>query len=89
MVKIKFLGKFRDVTGDNEIEINHNSTLDELLIVLKGKYGSDFEEALFNEEGEIKDYMKLLVNGEDSQNLGDYLFQDNDELIIFQTIAGG
>ncbi|MCK9150679.1 MoaD/ThiS family protein [Methanobacterium alcaliphilum] len=89
MVKIKFLGKFREITGEKEIEINHEGTLDELLVILTERYSSEFAESLFNEDGEIKDYMKLLINGEDPNSLGEYLMHEKDELVIFQTIAGG
>ena len=91
MVEIKFLARFRDITGVRSININHNGTVAELINILIDMYGDEFKDALLDKEGELRDYMKLLINGEDFQATGgfDAEVKDNDEIVIFQTIAGG
>lgn len=89
MVKIKFLGRFREITKEKEINMDYKGTIDELLIVLTRKYDSEFKSALLTENDELKDYMKILINGEDPQKLENQEISGDDEIVIFQTIAGG
>ncbi len=91
MVEVKFLSRFRDITGERSINIENNGKLRDLIEILINKYGNAFKDALFDKDGELRDYMKILINGEDLQAIGglDAKVKDNDEIIIFQTIAGG
>lgn len=89
MVKIKFLGRFREITKEKEINIEYTGTIDKLLVFLSQKYDSEFKSALFTENGELKDYLKILINGEDPKKLENQKISDDDEVILLQTIAGG
>ncbi len=91
MVEIKFLARFRDITGERSVKIEYNGNFSDLLNILTQKYGNEFKDALLNKDGELRDYMKILVNGEDFQTFGglDTQVEDEDEIVIFQTIAGG
>ena len=91
MVEIKFLARFRDITGERSINIEHNGNIADLIDILTEKYGNEFKDALFDKKGELRDYMKILVNGEDAQSGGGLKSEvkDDDEVVIFQTIAGG
>lgn len=91
MIKIKFLGNFREITGEKEKEFEYSGNLAEFLEILTINYDPKFKETLFDKEGNIKDYMKILVNREDlkSENFESYSLKSNDEIVIFQTIAGG
>ena len=91
MVEVKFLSRFRDITGERSITIENNGEIKDLIEILVNKYGNTFKEALFDKNGELRDYMKILINGEDLQASGglDAEVKDDDEIIIFQTIAGG
>jgi molybdopterin synthase sulfur carrier subunit len=89
MVKIKFLGRFREISQAKEINIKYSGTIEELLVFLTEKYGSEFKSALFSDDGELKDYMKILINGEDPSSLKSQELSDDDEVVLFQTIAGG
>jgi len=91
MVNVKFLSRFRDITGERSINIENNGKVSELIEILINKYGNAFKDALFDKNGELRDYMKILINGEDLQAIGglDAEVKDDDEIIIFQTIAGG
>ncbi|MGZ7119023.1 MAG: MoaD/ThiS family protein [Methanobacterium sp.] len=91
MVELKFLSRFRDITGEKSLNIDYSGNLGILIDILTEKYGNEFKDALFDNNGDLRDYMKVLVNGEDLQAIGglDGEVKDNDEIVIFQTIAGG
>lgn len=90
MVNIKFLARFKDITGEKELEIDYDGEMSTLIDLLVEKYGEEFKEALLNKEGEFKDYIKILINGEDIRTInGSETIGKEDEIVIFQTIAGG
>ena len=91
MVKIKFLARFKDITGEKEVIIDYNGEIANLIEILTEKYDKGFKDSLFNENGELREYMKILINGEDVRNIDGLktIVTENDEIVIFQTIAGG
>ena len=91
MVEVKFLARFRDITGERSVNIEYNGNILDLMDILTEKYGNEFKDALFDKEGNIRDYMKILVNGDDVGASGGLKAEvgDGDEVVIFQTIAGG
>lgn len=89
MVEVKFLARFRDITGERSVIIEHNGKIADLIDILTEKYGNEFKDALFDKEGQLRDYMKILVNGEDAGEGLEAQVKDDDEIVIFQTIAGG
>ncbi len=90
MVNIKFLARFKEIAGEKALKIDYVGDLSGLIDLLVKKYGNTFKEALLDKNGEFRDYIKILINGEDvnTLNLGDAIGED-DEVVIFQTIAGG
>lgn len=91
MVEIKFLARFRDITKEKSVNIEYTGNMDNLIDILTQKYGNEFKEALFDKEGNLRDYMKILVNGEDIGAIGglEGEVDNGDEVVFFQTIAGG
>lgn len=91
MVEVKFLARFRDITGERSVNIEYGGKISDLMNILIEKYGNEFKDALFDKEGNIRDYMKILVNGEDVGASGGLKAEIDgaDEVVIFQTIAGG
>lgn len=91
MVKIKFIAHIKDITDEKEIKIDYNGEINGLIKILTDKYGKELENILFNENGELREYIKLLVNGEDIRNINGLKtsINEDDEIVIFQTIAGG
>lgn len=90
MVNIKFLARFKEITGEKALKMDYAGDLTGLIDLLVKKYGSTFKDALLTKNGEFKDYVKILINGEDVNTLQeeDSIGKD-DEIVIFQTIAGG
>jgi molybdopterin synthase sulfur carrier subunit len=90
MVNIKFLARFKEIAGEKILELDYTGDLSGLIDLLVNKYGNAFKEALLNKDGEFKDYVKILINGEDVYSLkSEDTIQQDDEIVIFQTIAGG
>lgn len=91
MVEVKFLARFRDITGERSLNIEHNGKIADLIDILTEKYGNEFKDALFDKEDHLRDYMKILLNGEDVGANGGLEAEvgGDDEVVIFQTIAGG
>jgi len=91
MVKIKFLARIKDITGDKYLDIDYNGELTGLINLLVNKYGDTFKESLLNQDGQFRDYIKILINGEDVHQMDGLKspIKEDDEIVIFQTIAGG
>lgn len=91
MVNIKFLARFRDITGERSVNIEYKGSIAGLMNTLTEKYGNEFKDALFDREGKLRDYMKIIVNGEDAESNGglNSNIGGTDKVVIFQTIAGG
>jgi len=89
MVEIKFLARFRDIAGKKSVNIEHNGNIGELIDILTEKYGNEFKDALFDKNRELRDYIKILINGKDAGSGLESEVKDGDEIVIFQTIAGG
>lgn len=91
MVKIKFLALFKDITGDRELKIDYDGQISGLIDSLALKYDNGFKDTLLTENGELREYMKILINGEDVRTWNglETTVREDDEIVIFQTIAGG
>ena len=90
-VKVKFLTRFIDITGEKTTQIEGSENISQLINALCEKYDNTFRDVLLDEDGNIRDYLKVMVNGEDIRDLDgtETPLQDGDEIVMFQTIAGG
>lgn len=91
LIEVKFLTRFLDITGEKVIKIEKVKDMATLINLLCQKYPKGFKETLFDDNGEIRDYLKVVVNGEDVRSLQglETPLNDNDQIVMFQTIAGG
>jgi molybdopterin synthase sulfur carrier subunit len=91
MIEIKFLTRLIDITGTKNIQLEDITYINALIELLIEKYGKSFKEVLFDDKGNIRDYLKVMVNGEDIRELDGLstVLNDGDQVVIFQTIAGG
>ena len=91
MVEVKFLARFRDIAGERSVNMEYSGNISDLMDILTEKYGNEFKDAILDKEGNLRDYMKILVNGEDIGASGglEAEVSGEDEVVIFQTIAGG
>jgi molybdopterin synthase sulfur carrier subunit len=91
MISIKFLTRFIDITGEKNIQVDNIDNIDALLEYLCQKYNKPFKDVLFDDKGHIRDYLKIMLNGEDIRDVDglDTPLKDGDQVVMFQTIAGG
>jgi molybdopterin synthase sulfur carrier subunit len=89
-MKVKFFAYLRDYTKTMEIEIDSCLTLQELLVELCDRYGSNFKRKVFNGKG-ISNEIIILVNGRNIMHLQgiDTKLNKEDEISIFPVVAGG
>lgn len=90
-VEVKFLTRFIDITGEKTTEIEDAKDISQLIEALCEKYDETFRDVLLDEDGTVRDYLKVMVNGEDIRDLDgtETKLNDGDEIVMFQTIAGG
>ncbi len=92
MPEIKFLSNLADLTGEKSLTIEYDGEISGLIDNLNTKLkGKNFKITITGDEGEIKDFVKILINGNDIRGTGGLSspVKDDDEIVIFQTLAGG
>ena len=91
MIEIKFLTRFIDITGEKNLKIEDVPDINALIEFLCKKYDKNFKEVLFDENGNLRDYLKVMLNGEDIRDIKgvNTPLKDGYQIVMFQTIAGG
>jgi len=91
LVKVLAFASFREILGkERELEIKEAATAKELLEEL-AQASPRFKEAAFDESGELRDYVLLMINRkriDPGQDLSRPL-HEGDELAVFPPLAGG
>lgn len=91
MVSVRFSSALNNITKTRSTDIElGNTTVKGLFDVLIKEYGEEFEKRLF-EEGEIRRFVNVYVNGEDIRHLSglDSEIKDSDEVSILPAVSGG
>ena len=70
-VTVRFFTVLRELTGYKEIkvELEEKASLQELLSKLSARFGEKFTGYVFDEKGNVKSHLQLLINGENSKSL--------------------
>ncbi|MEA3281009.1 MAG: ubiquitin-like small modifier protein 1 [Euryarchaeota archaeon] len=90
IIKVKAFARFREVFGKElGVEPDGKTTVVDLLTGLCAPH--DAHDIIFDESGEIKKYVNILVNGRHIQSLRETQTElaDGDEVAIFPPVAGG
>jgi molybdopterin synthase sulfur carrier subunit len=92
-VQVKFFTTLREITGkkEEEIEFSGAITIKELLTQLSKKYSREFVNYLYDEKGDIRTHIQILINGRDIdvfQGLETKL-KEGDVIAIFPPVGGG
>ncbi len=87
---VKYFANFRDITHKKREELKASNAA-ELLDILIEKYGDEFKNFVFNEQGELKPGVIFLVNGKNILHLKGLQteLKDDDEISLFPPAAGG
>lgn len=89
MADVRFSSALERVTDERTTEVEAE-TVGEALDELADRYGDDFEERLL-EEGELRRFVNLYVNGDDVRH-GEGLetaIDEDDEISILPAVSGG
>jgi len=89
LIRVKFLTMLRNIVGENtvETEIESKETVSGLVESLCQRYGEKFSEAVLNEDGNLKEYVKVILNGKEVGS--EARLKDGDTVLIFVPVAGG
>ncbi len=91
-VTVRTIGPFSERIGFRQLMVNlKGRTVGDLLQQLCGKHGRNFRETVFNKQGSVRPYIKILVNGRGLHVLHglETTLSDGDVVAIFPPIAGG
>nr|MDO8080909.1 MoaD/ThiS family protein [Candidatus Freyarchaeota archaeon] len=88
MIKVKFLTMLRDIVGEGNIETEKRENIQLLIEYLCQKYGERFRQAVLDEKGSLKKYVRIMLNGKEV-NSPEKEIENGDTVLIFVPIAGG
>jgi molybdopterin synthase sulfur carrier subunit len=91
--RVKFFTTLREITGKKEEEVESAGIINvkELLTQLSKKYGIKFTDYIYDEKGNVRTYIQILINGrgiEIFQGLETKL-KEGDTVAIFPPVGGG
>ena len=92
-VEVKFFTSLREITGKkvDKIQLQNTITVNELIIVLSEKYGKNFREYIYNQKGDVQEFLSFLVNGKNINVMQgfDTQLQEMDVVAILPPVGGG
>jgi len=92
-VKVKFYSLLKDVTKLEKISlsIEKSLTIKDILERLIEKFGKDFEDLIYQKEGELNKYLLVVLNEKDIRSVNGLAtnVQDGDKIAFIPAIAGG
>jgi len=92
-VTVKFFTTLREITGkkDEQFEFPRSVTVKSFLNQLSKKYGREFDEYVYDELGDVRGHLHVLVNGRSVtalQGLRTKL-REGDQVAILPPVGGG
>jgi molybdopterin synthase sulfur carrier subunit len=95
IVKVEYLGHIKNILGsrrEEEIEVEDNSSISDLLMVLSEKHGESFKKALYEAGGkDIKSNFIATVNGYLLNQLNgvETKLKNGDHVVLMPIVSGG
>jgi MoaD family protein len=93
-IKITGILAIKEVLGQGSIEftVPNGSTVRETLLSMSKKWGEKLSSLIFNPDGSLLPYIRVMVNGQDLEFLENKIetaLQEGDEILILPPVAGG
>lgn len=94
-VKVEYLGHIKNMLGsrrEEEIEVEENSTVSNLLVVLSEKHGDSFKKAVYEAGGkDLKSNFIATVNGFLLNQLDgvETKLKNGDHVVLMPIVSGG
>lgn len=92
-VVVKFFTTLREIVGKKEelLEFSKPITVDAMLKQLSKRYGKDFDDYMFDELGDVRGHLQVLINGRSVSTMQGLKTQlkDADQMAILPPVGGG
>ena len=93
-VKISAILTIKEVLGQGSLEFSvpKGSTVHDTLLSMSKKWGEKLASLIFNPDGSLLSYIRVMVNGRDLEfleNKIETVVQEGDEILILPPVAGG
>jgi molybdopterin synthase sulfur carrier subunit len=92
-VAVRFFTTLREITGKKEefLEFSKPVNVDVVLRQLSKEYGKDFDDYMFDELGDVRGHLQVLVNGRSVSTMRGLKTQlkDADQVAILPPVGGG
>ena len=92
-VKISFLSLLKDRIGVKELnmDLEDNSTINDVFAKLFEKFGEDIKTVLVKKTGDLNDHVVIILNEKNIRSLDELntKIQNKDEITMLPAIAGG
>ena len=92
-VTVRFFTTLREITAkkEDQIDLPHPTTVGSLLKQLSKKYGKDYDDYVFDELGDVRGHLQILVNGQSITALRGLRTQlkDGDQVAVLPPVGGG
>lgn len=83
---------FKTLVGKRQVSLPAGCNLGDLLAFLRVDLGGPFEAATYDDAGQLREHIVVMLNGMHCRHLPDglsTLLKDGDQVAIFPPIAGG
>jgi molybdopterin synthase sulfur carrier subunit len=92
-VKISFLSLLKDRIGVKELnmDLEDNSTINDVFAKLFEKFGEDIKTVLVKKTGDLNDHVVIILNEKNIRSLDELntKIENKDEITMLPAIAGG
>ncbi len=92
-VTVRFFTTLREITGkkEDQIQLTRPTTVGALLKQLGKKYGKEYDDYVFDELGDVRGHLQVLVNGQSVTALRGLrtMLKDGDQVAILPPVGGG
>ena len=94
-VKVEYLGHIRNIIGserEEEVEINEDSSLSDLLMILSKKYGKPFQKSVYETDTiDVKPNFIVTINGYLLNQLNGVKtrLKHGDHIVLMPIVSGG
>jgi len=88
--KITLFGGLVKIVGEKTVYVNA-STLEDAINEISTKHGKEFRDRILDENGKLKRFINIYVNGKDVRFLNQLktVLSDGDEVSIIPAVGGG